>query len=70
MLYVGVPMADKIGLKNGRPPVKIFWNLAKPCIIPGLKPKGLKYLYYPSEISLLSLRFLRTSVILFSIWAR
>ena len=29
-LYVGVPMADKLGLKDGRPPVTIFWTLAKP----------------------------------------
>ena len=27
--YVGVPMADKLGLKDGRPPVAIFWTLAK-----------------------------------------
>ena len=25
MFYVGVPMAGKMGLKDGRPPVKIFW---------------------------------------------
>ena len=47
MFYVGVPVADKMSLKDRRPPVKIFWNLAKPYIIPGLKPKGLKYVYCP-----------------------
>ena len=34
-LYVGVPMADKIGLKDGRPSIKILWTLAKSYIIPG-----------------------------------
>ena len=29
-LYVVVPMADKIGLKGGRPSVTILWTLAKP----------------------------------------
>ena len=24
-LYVGIPMADKINLKDGRPSVKILW---------------------------------------------
>ena len=37
-LYVGVPMTDKIGLKDGRPSVAILWTLAKPYIIPGLEP--------------------------------
>ena len=37
-LYVGVPMADKIGLKDGRPSVTILWTLAEPYIIPGLEP--------------------------------
>ena len=40
-LYVGVPMADKIGLKVGRPSVTILWTLAKPYIIPGLEAEGL-----------------------------
>ena len=35
-LYVGVLMADKIGLKDGRPSVTLLWSLAKPYIIPGL----------------------------------
>ena len=26
-LYVGVPMADKIGLKDGRPSLTILWTL-------------------------------------------
>ena len=50
-LYVGVPMADKIGLKDGRPSVTILWTLAKPYIIPGLQPEGLKSLYCSLEIS-------------------
>ena len=32
-LYVVISMADKIGLKDGRPSVTIFWTLAEPCII-------------------------------------
>ena len=53
-LYVGVPMADKIGLKDGRPSVTILRTLAKPYIIPGLEPEGLKPLYCSMEISLLT----------------
>ena len=41
-LYVGVPMGDKIGLKDERQYVTIFWTLAKQYIIPGLEPEGLK----------------------------
>ena len=66
-LYFGVPMADKIGLKDERPSVVILWTLAKPYIIPGLEPEGLKSLYCSMEVSL---RFLRASVTLFSIWIR
>ena len=44
-LYVGVPMADKIGLKDAKPSVTILWTLAEPYIIPGLQPEGLKSLY-------------------------
>ena len=40
-LYVGVLMADKIGLKDGMPSVTILWTLAESCIIPGLEPEGL-----------------------------
>ena len=69
-LYVGVPMADEIGLKDGRLSVTILWTLAEPYIIPGLEPEGLKSLYCSMEISFLSRRFLRTSVTLFSIWVR
>ena len=69
-LYVGVPMADKISLKDGRPSVTIVWTLAKPYTIPGLEPEGLKTLYCSMEISFLSLRFLRTSVTIFYIWIR
>ena len=45
-----------------------FSDLAKPYIIPVLQPEGLKSLYYSMDISFLSLRFLRTSVTVFSIW--
>ena len=69
-LYVGVPMADQIGLKDGRPSVTILWTIAKPYIIQGLEPEGLKSLYCSLEISFLSVRLLRTSVTLFSIWIR
>ena len=65
--YVGVPMADKIGLKDGRPSVTILQTLAKPYIISVLEPEGLKSLYCSMEISFLSLRFFRASVTLFSI---
>ena len=50
-LYVGVPMADKTGLKDGRPCVTILWTLAKRYIIPGLETELLKSLYCSMEIS-------------------
>ena len=34
-LYVGAPMADRIGLKDGRSSATILWTFAKPYIIPG-----------------------------------
>ena len=49
-LYVGVPMIDKIGLKDERPSVTILWTLPEPYILPGLEPKGLKSLYCSMEI--------------------
>ena len=67
-LYVGVPMVDKIGLKDGWPCVTILLTLAEPYVIPGLEPEVLKSLYCAMEISFFSLKFLRTSVTLFSIW--
>ena len=54
-LFVGVLMADKIGLKDGRPSVIILWTLAKPYIIPGLEPDEIKSLYCSMDISFLSL---------------
>ena len=69
-LYVGVPMADKIGQKDVRSSVTILWILAEPYIIPGLEPEGFKSLYCSMEISFLSLRFLRIFLNLFSIWVR
>ena len=69
-LYVGVPMADKIGQKDVRSSVTILWILAEPYIIPGLEPEGFRSLYCSMEISFLSLRFLRIFLNLFSIWVR
>ena len=69
-LYVGVPMADKIGQKDVRSSVTILWILAEPYIIPGLEPEGFKSLYCSMEISFLSLRFLRIFLNLFSTWVR
>ena len=54
-LYVGVPMADKIGLKDGRPSVTILWTLAEPYLNQGLEREGLELLYCSMEISFLSL---------------
>ena len=67
-LYVGVQMADRIGLKHGRSSVTVLWTLAKAYLFSGLDPEGLKSLYCSTEISFLFLRFLRTSVTLF--WIR
>ena len=50
-LYVGVPIADNRGVKDGRQSVTILWTLAEPYIIPGLEPEGLKSLYCSMEIS-------------------
>ena len=66
-LYVGVSIADKIDLKDGRTSVIILWTLAKPYIIPGLEPEGFKSLYCSMEISFLSLRFLRTCYFIFQV---
>ena len=37
-LYVSVSMTDKIGVKDGKPSVTIFWNLAEPYVAMGRKP--------------------------------
>ena len=58
----------QIDLKGGGLSLNILWTLAKPYIIVGLEPGSLKSLHYSMNISLLALRFLRTSVTLFSIW--
>ena len=42
ILYVGVPMADKIGLKDKRLSVTILWTLAEPYIIQGLEHERIK----------------------------
>ena len=66
-LHVDISMAGKIDVKDGRPSVIILWTLAKPYIIPGLEPEGLKSLYCSMEISFLSLRFLRTCYSIFQV---
>ena len=48
----------------------VWWTLGKSNIISVLEPKGLKSLFCSMEISFLSLKFLRISVTLFSIWIR
>ena len=42
-------MAAKIGVKYRRLPVTILWTFAKPYIISGLEPDGLKSLHCSSE---------------------
>ena len=42
ILYVGVPVADKIGLKDKRLSVTILWTLAEPYIIQGLEHERIK----------------------------
>ena len=63
-------MTDKIGLKDGTPSVTILQTLAEPYIILGLELEGLKFLYSSMEVYFLTLRLLRTSLTLFSIWIR
>ena len=63
-------MTDKIGLKDGAPSVTILQTLAEPYIILGLELEGLKFLYSSMEVYFLTLRLLRTSLTLFSIWIR
>ena len=54
-LYVGVPMAGKIGPQDGKPSMML--TLAEQDIIPGLEPEELRSLCDSMEISFLSLRF-------------
>ena len=65
-LYVGVPMVNKIGLKDGMSLVTSFHTLAKPYIIPGLEPEGLKSLYCSMEISFFEGRICLEHLLLFS----
>ena len=65
-----VAMTEKIGLKDGRLSVTILWTLAKPYIITGLEPEGFKSLYWSLRFSVLFLKVLIASVILFFIWIR
>ena len=53
-VYAGVPMADKIGWKYGTASVTVFWTLNEPCKIPGLKARGLGYLYCSLNIVFVS----------------
>ena len=69
-LKVSMLVADKIGLKDGRPSATVSRSLTKSYIVSGLEPKGLKYLHWSMEISLLSLKCLRRSVTLSSTWIR
>ena len=50
ILYVGVPISDKIGRKGGTPSLIGLCILARPYKIPGLEPTGCKSLYFLSEI--------------------
>ena len=54
-MYVGVPMAGKIGPQDGKPSMML--TLAEQDIIPGLEPEELRSLCDSMEISFLSLRF-------------
>ena len=44
ILYVGVPISDKIGWKGGTPSLIGLYILARPYKIPGLEPTGYKSL--------------------------
>ena len=44
ILYVGVPISDKIGWKRGTPSLIGLYILARPYKIPGLEPTGCKSL--------------------------
>ena len=46
ILYVGVPISDKIGRKGGTPSLMVLCVLARPYKIPGLDPTECKFLYF------------------------
>ena len=50
ILYVGVPISDKMGRKGGTPSLIGLCILTRPYKIPGLEPTGCKSLYFLSEI--------------------
>ena len=50
ILYVGVPISDKIGQKGGTPSLIGLCILAQPYEMPGLDPTGCKSLYFLSKI--------------------
>ena len=53
ILYVGVPISDKIGRKGGTPSLIGLCILARPYKIPGLEQTGSKYILYLHPISFL-----------------
>ena len=50
ILYVGVPISDKIGQKGGTPSLIGLSILAQPYKMPGLEPTGCKSLYFLPQI--------------------
>ena len=44
-LYVGVPIADKIGRNGGHPSINFLWILARPYKMPNLLPEGKSLTY-------------------------
>ena len=64
-LYVSVPLPDKIGLRDGRPSVKILWTLAEFQV---LNLKGLNSYIAQFRLLFCLPKFLRTSITLFPIW--
>ena len=50
-LWVGVPIGDRIGRKNGVPFFNALWILASPYRTSHLEPNGYKSFFSFSEIS-------------------
>ena len=69
-LKVGVPIADRIGRKDGAPSSNASWILASPYKTPGLEPDGYKSFLSYSEISPWSSRLFRKRMIRSSIWIK
>ena len=66
-LWVGVPIADKIGRNDGIPSSSALWILASPYRTPGLESDRYKSFFLFSEISPQSSKFLRKCIICSSI---